>query len=89
MLNVVLWSAVGVLTGLLAGRVLSGHGFGVPMDVAAGVIGAFLGGYAAGLLGVPAASLALQVLVACAGAVFLLVMLKAIGFGRGRTPYVY
>lgn len=89
MVNVVLWPAVGVLTGLLAGKVLSGHGFGVPMDVAAGVIGAFLGGYAAGLMGVAPGSLILQVMVALLGAVFLLVMLKAIGFGRGREPSLY
>jgi uncharacterized membrane protein YeaQ/YmgE (transglycosylase-associated protein family) len=84
----VLWLVVGVIAGVLAGRVLSGHGFGVYMDVAAGVIGALLGGYSAGLMGVSTNPL-LQVLVALAGAVFMLVLLKAIGFGRGRTNYLY
>jgi uncharacterized membrane protein YeaQ/YmgE (transglycosylase-associated protein family) len=83
------WLVTGVIAGALAGRVLSRHGFGVTMDVIAGVIGAFLGGYAAGLMGIAAGNLALQVVVALAGAVFLLTLLKAIGFGRGQAPIVY
>lgn len=78
---------VGAIAGVLAGRVLSGHGFGVLMDVLAGVIGAFLGGYAAGLLGVGPNPI-LQIAVALLGAVFLLVLLKTIGFGRGRTSFL-
>jgi uncharacterized membrane protein YeaQ/YmgE (transglycosylase-associated protein family) len=83
------WLVTGVVAGVLAGRVLSGHGFGIPMDVIAGVIGAFLGGYAAGLMGVAAGNLLIQVIVAGAGAAFVLAMLKAIGFGRGRTTFLY
>ena len=85
---VLLWLASGAVAGVLAGRVLSGHGFGVAMDVVAGLIGSLLGGYTAGLLGVSPNPL-LQVLVALAGAVFMLVLLKAIGFGRGRSPHLY
>ena len=83
-----LWVAVGIVAGILAGRVLSAHGFGVGIDIAAGVIGALLGGYAAGLAGL-GPNLLLQVVAALLGALFLLVMMKAIGFGRGRTPYVF
>ena len=85
---VVLWAVTGVVAGVLAGRVLSAHGFGVPMDVAAGVIGALLGGYTAGIAGVSGNPF-LQVLVALAGAVFMLGLLKAIGFGRGRETELY
>jgi uncharacterized membrane protein YeaQ/YmgE (transglycosylase-associated protein family) len=86
--TLLLWLVVGVIAGVLAGRVLSAHGFGVYMDVAAGVIGAFLGGYTAGLAGLQPNPI-LQIIVALVGAVFMLVLLKAIGFGRGRTPYLY
>ena len=86
---VVLWLIVGIVSGVLAGRVLSGHGFGVGMDVIAGSIGALLGGYSAGLAGVSAGNPLLQAAVALVGAVVMLVLLKAIGFGRGRTTLLY
>jgi uncharacterized membrane protein YeaQ/YmgE (transglycosylase-associated protein family) len=86
---VVLWLVVGVIAGALAGRVLSGHGFGVGIDVFAGSIGGLLGGYSAGLAGISPTNAILQVIVALLGGVVMLVLLKAIGFGRGRSTALY
>jgi len=71
----------------VAGRLVAGHGFGIIMDIVVGVIGAFVGGFIAGMLGVPVTNLLMQVLVAIVGAAILLVILKAIGFGRRTTTY--
>lgn len=43
-MNVVLFILIGLIAGALAGRVVSGHGYGVLGDIVVGVIGAFLGG---------------------------------------------
>lgn len=43
---------VGVLAGWLAGRVMSGNGFGLLGNVLAGVLGAVIGGYLLGAAGV-------------------------------------
>ena len=75
---------VGLVAGFLAGKVVSGHGFGVLMDMVVGVIGAFLGGFIAGLMGIGATNIIMQIIVAFVGAVILLVILRAIGVGRGR-----
>jgi uncharacterized membrane protein YeaQ/YmgE (transglycosylase-associated protein family) len=43
-MNLVLFILIGLIAGALAGRVVSGHGYGVLGDIVVGVIGAFLGG---------------------------------------------
>jgi len=82
--HIIIWLIVGLIAGFLAGKVVSGHGFGVLMDIVVGIIGAFLGGFMASLLGIQATNIIMQIIVAF-GAVILRVVLKAIGFGRGRT----
>jgi len=44
-MNFVMFILIGVSAGALAGRIVSGHGFGFVGDVVVGVIGAFLGGW--------------------------------------------
>ena len=43
-MNLVLFILIGLIAGALAGRVVSGHGYGVLGDIAVGVIGALLAG---------------------------------------------
>lgn len=46
MITSLLGSAVmGVIAGWLAGRLMTGNGFGLPGDIIAGVLGAVLGGF--------------------------------------------
>src|SRR5260370_5593705 len=49
-MHLIVFLIIGGIAGALAGRVVSGHGYGVLMDVIVGVIGAFIGG--GGLLSV-------------------------------------
>lgn len=44
-MNFVLFILIGLIAGALAGRIVSGHGFGFVGDFVVGVIGAFLGGW--------------------------------------------
>jgi len=44
-MNIVLFLLIGLIAGALAGRVVSGHGYGVLGDIVVGVVGAFLGGW--------------------------------------------
>jgi uncharacterized membrane protein YeaQ/YmgE (transglycosylase-associated protein family) len=54
-MNLVLFILIGLIAGALAGRVVSGHDYGMLGDIVVGVIGAFLGGWIfATFLGVPA-----------------------------------
>jgi uncharacterized membrane protein YeaQ/YmgE (transglycosylase-associated protein family) len=74
------WLVVGLIVGWSAGLVIKEGGFGLVGDIAAGVLGGFLGGWAAGVSlqigpGVYGNNLA-SVVTAFVGAVFLLVLLR-------------
>ena len=45
-----MWLLMGLISGWLTGKVMSGHGYGVLHDIVLGLIGAFVGGYLAGLV---------------------------------------
>ena len=85
LMSIVIWLLVGLVAGFLAGKVVSGHGYGVLMDIVVGIIGAFLGCFIAGLFGIAATNIIVQSIVAFVGAVILLVILRAVGVGRTRT----
>jgi len=46
-MELLLFAGAGAVAGLLAGRLMRGHGFGLAADVIIGVIGAVAGGYGA------------------------------------------
>ena len=43
--GVLVWLIVGGLAGWLAGKVFSGHGYGILGDVLLGIVGGFVGGF--------------------------------------------
>ena len=49
--NVLWWLLVGLVAGFLASRVMRGGGYGLIGDIVVGLIGAFIGGWLAGFLG--------------------------------------
>ena len=49
--SIVVWIIVGLIAGFLASKVVSGHGMGVIWDIVVGILGAFVGGWIAGLMG--------------------------------------
>jgi uncharacterized membrane protein YeaQ/YmgE (transglycosylase-associated protein family) len=72
-----LWQiAIGILAGWLAGKIMRGRGFGVLLDLVIGVIGSLLGGLVFGLLGLYSSGLIGSLVVATAGAVLLLYLVR-------------
>ena len=82
--TLLVWIVVGLIAGWLAGKVMTGHGLGIIMDIVVGIVGAMLGGFIAGAFGFVATSLVAEILIAFAGAVILLMLLRVVGFGRRR-----
>ncbi len=72
-----LWQiAIGILAGWLAGKIMRGRGFGVLVDLLLGIVGSVVGGFVFGLLGIYAGSLVGSLVVATAGAVLLLYLVR-------------
>jgi len=72
-----LWQIViGILAGWLAGKIMRGRGFGVLLDLVIGVVGSLLGGLVFGLLGLYSSGLIGSLVVATAGAVLLLYLVR-------------
>ena len=68
--------AIGILAGFLAGKIMRGRGYGVLMDLVLGLVGAVLGGFIFGLLGLHAYGLVGQLVIATAGAVMLIWLVR-------------
>jgi uncharacterized membrane protein YeaQ/YmgE (transglycosylase-associated protein family) len=86
-MGILSWIIVGLIAGFLAGQVMRGGGYGVIGDIIIGVLGGLLGGWIAfyffnigdTMSGISVVS----ILVAFAGAILLIIILRMIG-GRGR-----
>jgi uncharacterized membrane protein YeaQ/YmgE (transglycosylase-associated protein family) len=82
-MSLVLFIAVGLIAGVLAGRVVSGHRYGVLADIFVGVIGAFLGGSIATTApGVGGGGVLMSLLVASIGAATLLWLIRLVAPSR-------
>lgn len=78
-MNLILFILIGLIAGALAGRVVSGHGYGVFGDIAVGVIGAFLGGWIfSTFLGVAGGGVLMSLVVAFVGAITLLWLIRMV-----------
>ena len=85
-MNVLSWIIVGLVAGFLAGQVMRGGGYGLIGDLIVGVLGGLLGGWLgtnlfhinAGVTGINLES----ILIAFAGAVLLILVLRMIGGRR-------
>ncbi len=82
--NILWWLIVGLIAGFLASRVMRGGGYGLVGDIVVGIIGALLGGWLAGFLGIGASGLIGTIIVAFIGACILLAILHAVG-GSSRS----
>jgi uncharacterized membrane protein YeaQ/YmgE (transglycosylase-associated protein family) len=85
-MGILSWIVVGLIAGWLAGLVMRGGGYGLIGDIIVGVVGGLLGGWIATSLlhigaGVNGINLE-SILVAFAGAVILLVVLRLLNGGR-------
>ena len=80
--NLVVLLLVGLGAGFLASKVMTGRGMGLIWDIVVGVLGAFLGGWLAGALGIAVGGLFAEIVVAFIGALILLFIFRAL-IGRG------
>ncbi len=69
---------IGAVAGWLAGQVMKGRGFGVLGNIVVGIVGSMLGHFAFGLIGIEASNLLGRLLVSLAGAILLIVIVRAI-----------
>ena len=70
--NLIWWVVVGLIAGWAAGKIMKGGGYGVVMDIVLGIVGAVVGGWLLGLLGITAGGLLGTIIVAIIGAVVLI-----------------
>ncbi len=88
-MGILSWIVVGLIAGFFAGLVVNGGGYGCIGDVIVGVVGGLLGGFVASYffhLGDPMSGINLEsILIAFAGAVVLLLIIRLFVGRRRRT----
>jgi uncharacterized membrane protein YeaQ/YmgE (transglycosylase-associated protein family) len=88
-MGILSWIVVGLIAGFFAGVVVKGSGYGCIGDIAVGVVGGLLGGFIASYffhIGDPMSGINLtSILIAFAGAVLLLFILRLLGGRRRRS----
>jgi uncharacterized membrane protein YeaQ/YmgE (transglycosylase-associated protein family) len=77
-MNLIVFIIVGAIAGFLAGKVMTGHGLGLVWDVVVGIVGAFIGGWLAGLMGIAVTSTLALIIVAFVGACILLAIFRLV-----------
>ena len=86
--SILVWALIGLVAGFLASKVMTGRGKGIVTDIVIGIIGALAGGLLARYLGVTTAitsrSIIVEIVIAFAGAVILLAVLRMAGIGKRR-----
>lgn len=71
------WIVIGIVAGWLTGKLMRGAGYGILMDLILGLVGAVLGGWIFGLLGIPAYGLVGSLASATVGAVILVAVARS------------
>jgi uncharacterized membrane protein YeaQ/YmgE (transglycosylase-associated protein family) len=71
------WILIGIVAGWLTGKLMRGAGYGILMDLILGLVGAVLGGWLFGLLGIPAYGLVGSLASATVGAVLLVAVARS------------
>jgi uncharacterized membrane protein YeaQ/YmgE (transglycosylase-associated protein family) len=76
--HLLIFLAVGVLAGFLAGRIMKGKGFGLLGDLIVGVIGAFIGVWLFGQLHIYTAGILGLLIASIIGALILLYLVRLV-----------
>jgi uncharacterized membrane protein YeaQ/YmgE (transglycosylase-associated protein family) len=66
------WIVVGLIAGWAAGKIMQGGGYGTVADIILGIVGAVVGGWLLGALGIHGGGLIGTIVVAIIGAIFLI-----------------
>lgn len=70
--NLIWWLLVGLIAGWAAGKIMKGGGYGTLVDIILGIVGAVVGGWLVGIVGIHAGGFISMIIVAIIGAVFLI-----------------
>jgi uncharacterized membrane protein YeaQ/YmgE (transglycosylase-associated protein family) len=76
------WLLVGLIAGWLAGKIARGRGFGCITDIVLGLVGAYLGGWVFGKLGILGGGFLYSLAAATLGAVILVSIAHLFGGGE-------
>ncbi len=71
------WIVIGILAGWLTGKIMRGAGYGILIDLILGLVGAVIGGWIFGLLGIAAFGFLGSLAAATVGAVVLVAIARA------------
>lgn len=83
-MQVLWWILVGLIAGWLTGKIMKGAGYGFFVDIILGIVGAVVGGFIAKALGIsPSGGLIYTILIAIAGAVIVVFLVRLISGNRG------
>ncbi len=78
------WILVGLVAGWATGKLMKGGGYGFFVDIVLGIVGAIVGGFIAGLLGIsPAGGMIYTILIAIGGAVLVVFLFRLVTKGKG------
>lgn len=81
--NQLIWFLlIGLIAGWLAGKIMRGSGFGLIGDLVVGVLGAVIGAWLFGLLGITTWGILGSILVALCGALVLLWLVRLMRPGK-------
>ncbi len=76
--TVLWWLIVGLIAGFLASLVMRGGGYGIVGDIVVGLVGAFIGGFLASLVGLGSSGLIGTIIIAFIGACILIAVLRLV-----------
>jgi uncharacterized membrane protein YeaQ/YmgE (transglycosylase-associated protein family) len=76
--TVLWWLIVGLIAGFLASLVMRGGGYGIVGDIIVGLVGAFIGGFLASLVGLGSSGLIGTIIIAFIGACILIAILRLV-----------
>jgi len=86
MLQFIGFLIMGAIVGWLAGKIMSGHGYGILWDIVLGIVGSFLGGFLFTLIfGSQPAGLVISFFVALIGAIILVAIVHMLRRESIRT----
>ncbi len=76
--HLLIFLAIGVLAGFLAGRIMKGKGFGLLGDLIVGVVGSFIGVWLFGQLHISSSGILGLLIAAIIGALILLYIIRLV-----------
>jgi uncharacterized membrane protein YeaQ/YmgE (transglycosylase-associated protein family) len=77
-MNILWFLLIGLAAGWLAGRIVKGGGYGLGGDLFVGVIGALLGGFLLGMLGMASGGIVGELITATLGAMLFITLLRLV-----------